>query len=208
MTTIEEHIFAYQNGNKELFESIYELLLPTKRQAISRLRKLLPSCVSDDDISAMYDDEVFLCLEKYDPDLEASFKTFLFKALETSRKMHIRYLNAEKRHGDYLAESLDCPINSNTEKTIVDLIVDDSSVNPIDNLTCIDIINSLNTFRNTSKVNRTYADLIACSAMPYNSEEEKITAVSKVLGEKIEKSAMHKRIKRARNAFKIFLQNN
>ncbi len=86
MTTIEEHISAYQNGNKELFESIYELLLPTKRQAISRLRKLLPSCVSDDDISAMYDDEVFLCLEKYDPDLEASFKTFLFKALETSEK--------------------------------------------------------------------------------------------------------------------------
>ena len=184
------------------------MLLPTKRRAISRLRKLLPSFVNSDDINVMYDDTLLSCVKMYEFCSEASFNTYLFESLENARKMYIRHLNAKQKKIERSTESIDCPIADDTERTLEDVIVDDTSVNPVDNLICSDIISSLNAFRDTNKTNKAYADLIVCCAIPFNSEEEKLLAVSKVIGEEIGKSAMHKRIKRARSAFKTFLQKN
>lgn len=201
--TVEQHVRDFQLGNAEAFEDIYEKLLSIKSQVISKLRKSLPSSVDNFEISAMYDDVVWKCSCTYQADLGTAFTTFLYKAAENECKMRIRSLNAEKRAANFYGVSLDSTENSEDGSVaLLNTLADEAAIDAQENVECLDMVELLEDFSSRSRLNKEYADLLIFNALPYTSNKEKHAVICDYLGETITASAIHKRIKRARSAFK------
>ena len=208
-TALENNVVEYQKSeNDDIFVEIYSALIPTKRLILRKLRKSLPATILQDEIEAIYDDAVLSCVEKFSPEKGCGFVTFLTRETEDRRKMYLRYLNAEKRKSDAEAMAIDAKASADSETSIGELLADTAAVNAEDNLNCEVILDSLKNFMKTNARNHVNGSLIAFDAVYFETREEKHAAMRQLLGSDISTSGIHKKIKRAKEAFKKYLEEN
>lgn len=209
MDKIDVAVLAYQSERTDaLFLEVYNSLEATRKKCFGRMRKSLPSAVTDADIYGIIDDAIMKCVKYFDPSKGSSFVTYLCKELESRRKDHVRHVNAEKRRGDMTAAHLDAPLEDDGGTTIGEQLQDTGAVNVDDLLAAQDIISSLTKFKEMSEKNSIYAALIAFDYTYFETREEKHDAMRLLLGKDFTTSGIHKKIKKAKLAFKQFLENN
>lgn len=209
MQKIDELVTEYKrNADEVVFEAIYEMLKPTRQQAAVRLRRSLPTSFGEAEIQEIIDDSVMQCIFNFSAEKGCSFITFLCRDIEDLRKMRIRKLNAEKRKSNVDAVALDATVSDDSDTCIADMLVDTNATDPLENLQCSDIVNSLKAFMQTSHKNHIAGTIIAYDVSSFESREEKHAAIENLLGQKMTTSGIHKKIKRAKVAFKNYLENN
>lgn len=206
---VDNIVVAYQESyDDDKFVELYNELKRTKEVLLNKLRKSLPAAVAIAEIESIYDDAVFVCSQKFDATKGCSFVTFLSRDVEDKRKMYLRQLNAEKRKSDIDAIALDAKISVDSETSVADMLADPLAADADDNLNCEDILNHLKTFMQINTKNHTNGSLIALDAVYFDTREEKHAAMRRLLDCEISTSAIHKKIKRAKLAFKEYLENN
>lgn len=206
---IDDSVTAYQqNRTDENFVELYSALGVTMKKCFGRLRKALPAVVSNDDILGLIDDAVLSCIDKFDQQKGCSFVTFFCREIEDRRKDHVRHLNAEKRQADLTAVPLDAKLDNDTETTLVDMLTDDTATDAEDVLVAEGILDSLRAFRESSEKNKVHASLVAFDAVYFETREEKHAAMRQLLGKDISTSGLHKKVKKAKIAFREFLGEN
>lgn len=208
LNTVEGFVTEFQSGNESVFSDIYCQLENTRRDCIRMLRRKIPASICMADIEAMFDDALLEAATTFKDDQDCAFVSFLKYILEVKRKMLLRYINADKRKDALSAESLDKEFEPDSGSCLLDLLIDEDAVNAEDNVTCNDLIDLLQSFRDSSKKNKEYADLIAYDCMAFSSKQEKHNAIQGMLGVSLTSSAIHKKIKRAKNAFKEYTEIN
>lgn len=208
--TVEQFVADFQEGNESAFSDIYNHLENTRSECIRRLRRKLPSMIGDADIEALFDDAILVATNSFQQDKGCSFVTFLKMTLEQRSKNLMSYINAEKRQADYYHVSLSATNESDDGSDETDnllaTLVDEKAINAEDNLQCSALMDSLKEFRKLSKKNREYADLIIYDSMVFESREEKHAAIQAMMGVSVKSSAIHKRVKRAKKAFKEYFE--
>lgn len=206
LSTVEELVIQYQEKkDSDVFTEIYMELLPMKNIIVKKLRKRTPVAISDAEVETFFDDAVFHGAARFDATKGCSFNTFIYMVAEDMRRTHIRKLNAVKREADATAVSIDALATDSSETRIVDLIADDTAVDPMDVLAGSEMLESLKEFMAQSPKNYTAGTLIALDTVYFSTRDEKHAAMQKALGTELTTSGMHKKIQRAKTAFKKFL---
>ena len=206
---IDSIVVDYQESyDDNKFVELYTELKQTREVLLHKLRKELPSSVSKDEIQAIYDDAIFRCAKKFDSSKKCSFVTFMSREIEDKRSMYVRAMNAEKRKSDNDAIALDAKVSPDSETSVAEMLADPLAADANDNLSCEDILTHLKTFMQSSTKNHTSGSLIAFDAVYFDTREEKHAAMRKLLGADLSTSAIHKKIKRAKLAFKEYLEKN
>ena len=71
-------------------------------------------------------------LNKWNPDLDTKFSTYLVSALHNHYKILLRQQGAKKRGDEIITISLDTPVSENRDILIKDILKDDSSLSAFD----------------------------------------------------------------------------
>lgn len=208
-SSVEELVLQYQDCRENaVFNELYTELLPLKKVLLLQLRKSMPTTIPYADIESIYDDAIFYCAHKFSPGKGCAFKTFVSMEVEDSRKMHLRKLGATKRRADLTAVPLDAKLDNDTETAVVDMLTDDTATDAEDVLVAEGILDSLRAFRESSEKNEMFASLVALDAVYFETREEKHAAMCQLLGKDISTSGLHKKVKKAKIAFREFLGEN
>lgn len=209
--TVEQSVEEFQKGNESVFTEIYLQLEGTKSECVKRLRRKIPSVIGEADLEALFDDALLYATNSFKQDKGCSFVTFLKVILEQRSKNLLRSINTEKRSADYYSVPLTATSDADSENdessNLLATLADESAVSADENLACKDIMDVLKEFRCLSKQYKEYADLIIFDSMVFSSKAEKHAAICAYMGSTVTSSALHKRIKRAKKAFRQYFDD-
>ncbi len=208
LSTVDQQILEYTKGDSEVFYDIYVSMESFKHKCFISLRRKLPASISNEDLYAIYDDVFLNILENKSLQNQEELKKFIHVELHSRSVDLLRFVKAEKRQSLNESVTLNSKVSEDSETELIDIIEDASIVDPDINLACEELVSLLKKFRQVNKKNKEYADIIVCNSMLFPNQEEKLKAMCNVLGVEVTPSSLYKKLKRAKNAFKKFSEEN